>query len=353
MPKVVDRGVRLMKSRGSTFVFLGGCIVVLLLSSSIEVSYPIAYESGMVAYPREYTLASSLEQFVANNLSDVDGLGYLGSHSNFANQQAGPDAAFDTLTEENTEPIATDVDDDYDCYVSDVDSSPDIGSEIDPVNAQGTSLDSQNMTLQETDVGAPYQSTWLDTDQYDGLNESSFTTVGTSPYLGVQDYPTNYVTTKAPSSQGGWWHFPNTTLIGELYVNISLYCWNLDGDNNDGFDVYYDTPGGPGTLLGRVAQHTAQQYDTLNISGTLTQTQVNALRIMLVFYKSGGTDYVYADHLRIGVTSPKVTNYDVDFEYSWSAADNDEVYEEVCINVGSIVGTAGRYDSEVLLQTLL
>ncbi|MFW9965124.1 MAG: hypothetical protein ACFFCX_16250, partial [Candidatus Sifarchaeia archaeon] len=328
-----------MKSRRSALVFLASCIVILLLNVNTEVLYPIVYDSGIDIHQKGYVLSSSLEQFVDNNISDVDGLGSLGTHSNFANQQAGPDATYDSLNEENTEPIATNVEDDYDSNLGDVDSSPDIGLETNPTNAQGTALDSLYMTLDEVEVGNPYQSTWLDTDQYDGLVEIGVSMVGTSPYLDAQDYPTSYMTTKAPGSQGGWWRFPNTTLTGDLSVNVSIYCWNLDGANDDGFDIYYDTTGGPGTLLGRVGQHTTQQYDTLLISGTLTQSQVNSLRLMLVFYKAGGTNNAYADHIRIGVSSPKITNYEVDFEYSWNSADNDETHEELCINVGSISGT--------------
>ncbi|MHA2227701.1 MAG: hypothetical protein ACXABL_00725, partial [Candidatus Thorarchaeota archaeon] len=327
-----------MKSRGLAIVSLAGCIAVMLFSTSSGVTYTIAHGSGTVVNTREYTPASSIEQFVSNNLSDMDGLGSLGTHSNFANQQTGPDATYDTLTEENTEPIATNAEDDYDSYVSDVDSSPDIGLETNPVNAQGTSLDSQYMTLQETDIGDPYQSTLLDTDSYD-TTIGFISTVGTSPYLDSQDDPANYVFTKSPGTEAGWWDFPNTTLSGDLSVNVSLYCWNLDGTNDDGFDIYYDTTGGAGTLLGRVAQHTTKQYDTLNITGTLTQQQVNALRIRIVFFKTGGADYAYIDHLRIGISSPKIINNEANFEYSWSAADFDEVYEEVCINVGSIVGS--------------
>ncbi|MFX1482434.1 MAG: hypothetical protein ACFFCP_04510, partial [Promethearchaeota archaeon] len=330
-----------MKSRGLTLFFSACYIVVLLLSFCSEVTYPDYTNPGVVRYRRDHYLSSSLEQYVDSNLSDVDGMGSIGTHSDFANQQAGPDATVDILTEENTEPVPTDAEDDYDSYTSDVDSTPDVGLETNPTSAQGTSLDSQYMTLQEMDVGTPYQSTWLDTNQYDGLVESSLTTVGTTPYLDVQDYPTNYVSTKAPGSQGGWWLFPNTTFTGELTINVSIYCWNEDGTNDDGFDVYYDTSGGPGTLIGRVAQHTAQQYDVIQIPGTFTPTQADSLRIMLVLYKSGGTDYVYADHLQIGISSPKIIKYDADFEYGWNAADNDESHEEVCINIGTIGGTEG------------
>ncbi|MHA2361389.1 MAG: hypothetical protein ACXAB6_05625, partial [Candidatus Thorarchaeota archaeon] len=93
-----------MKSRGLAIVSLAGCIAVMLFSTSSGVTYTIAHGSGTVVNTREYTPASSIEQFVSNNLSDMDGLGSLGTHSNFANQQTGPDATYDTLTEENTEP---------------------------------------------------------------------------------------------------------------------------------------------------------------------------------------------------------------------------------------------------------
>ncbi|MFX1543934.1 MAG: hypothetical protein ACFFCR_13085, partial [Promethearchaeota archaeon] len=329
-----------MKRRGPLVIVITGCIVAVLLGSSTNLSHLPTYDPSLSVVQTDYILASSLEQFAANNLSDVDGAGYLGSHSNFANQQSGPDAIYDILTEENTAPITTDAEDDYDNYVSDVDSSPDVGTETNPANAQGTAIDTQFMTIQETDIGAPYQSVWLDTDAYDATY-TGFTTVGASPYLSSQDEPANYIYTKAPGSQGGWWEFPDTALSGSLTVNVSLYCWNLDGAADDGFDVYYDTTGGAGTLLGRVAQHTAMQYDNLTIVGTLSQQQVNSLRIRLVFYKTGGADYAYVDHLRIGVSSPKVVNYEADFEYAWSGADNDEANEEVCINVGSISGTEG------------
>jgi hypothetical protein len=338
LSEIADRGMNLVKRRGSAFVFLTGCIVVLLLGTSTDGSYSITYEIGTAESDRYYRQASSLEQFVANNLSDVDGLGFTGSHSSFGNQQLGPDATYDTLSEENTEPIVTDAEDDFDSYLTDVDSSPDVGVETNPTNAQGTNLDSQFMTIQEADLGDPYQSVWLDTNSYDATY-TGITTVGASPYLDSQDEPANYIYTKAPGSQGGWWGFPNTTLTGDLTVNVSLYCWNNDGIDNDGFDIYYDNTGGNGTLLGRVAQHTPKQYDNLTITGTLSQQQVNSLRIRIVIYKSGGADNVYIDHLRIGVSSPKVTLYEADFEYSWNSADNDEVQEEVCIFTGSITGT--------------
>ncbi|MFW9911921.1 MAG: hypothetical protein ACFFEU_05600, partial [Candidatus Thorarchaeota archaeon] len=182
-----------MKRRGPLVIVLTGCIVAVLLGSSTNPSYPPMYGPNLIVNQTEYVLASSVEQFAANNLSDMDGAGYLGSHSNFANQQSGPDAIYDTLAEENTAPITTDVEDDYDSYVSDADSSPDIGSEANPTNAQGTLLDSQYMVIQETDIGDPYQSIWLDANSYDATLDSGIEKYGTSPYLDSPDYPTSYV----------------------------------------------------------------------------------------------------------------------------------------------------------------
>ena len=50
------------------------------------------------------TLYESIH-YVDNNISDVDGSPDKGAHSNFSNQQAGPDSLSDTLTEENTGPF--------------------------------------------------------------------------------------------------------------------------------------------------------------------------------------------------------------------------------------------------------
>ncbi|MHA2380634.1 MAG: hypothetical protein ACXADS_15265, partial [Candidatus Thorarchaeota archaeon] len=328
-----------MSRRRFAMVFFVAFIVGLLFTSNTHPSHAESLSPRAVSPIDYWSTASSSEQFVDNNISDVDGLSDEGTHSNFAGQQLGPDTIYDTLAEENTEPNATDVEDDYDSYSGDVDSSPDVGTEINPTNAQGTYNDSQFMTIQEIDVGDPYQSEWLDTDVYDATEDTGITKVGVSPYLDAQDYPANYVYTKAPGTRAGWWHFPNTTLTGDLSVNVSLYCWNVDVDTPDGFDVYYDTTGGPGTLLGRIAQHTARQYDNLTIPGVLTSEDVSALRIRLVFYKSGSAKEAYVDHLHLGVSSPEIVNYDADFEYEWINADYDETYEEVCVYIGAIAGT--------------
>ncbi|MFX1416787.1 MAG: hypothetical protein ACFFC0_08235, partial [Promethearchaeota archaeon] len=108
-----------MNTRRSALVFSVAIIVGLLLTSN---TYPLQIESmrpGPV-FPTDYeSLASSDEQYVDNNISNVDGVGDKGTHSNFGGQKDGPDATYDTLSEENTEPIATNAEDDYDSYAGD------------------------------------------------------------------------------------------------------------------------------------------------------------------------------------------------------------------------------------------
>ncbi len=72
----------------------------------------------------EINVKAPLFDYVDNNDPDVDFSADKGMHSNFPAQQAGPDSAYDTLTEENTEGIEDYVDNN----TSDMDSSQDIGS---------------------------------------------------------------------------------------------------------------------------------------------------------------------------------------------------------------------------------
>ena len=51
------------------------------------------------------TVLTEQRNYVDNDDSDVDGSIGKGTHSNFSNQQAGPDSVTDTLTEENTGPF--------------------------------------------------------------------------------------------------------------------------------------------------------------------------------------------------------------------------------------------------------
>ncbi|TFG96580.1 hypothetical protein E4H12_10715, partial [Candidatus Thorarchaeota archaeon] len=100
-------------------------------------------------------LAASTENF-DSSISNVDGSPDIGTHSNLANQQAGPDSTYDTLLEGNGAPPPTNSEDDIDSDSSDVDSTADVGIEGTFANAQGTALDSSYFVINEESVISAY-----------------------------------------------------------------------------------------------------------------------------------------------------------------------------------------------------
>jgi hypothetical protein len=166
--------------------------------------------------------------------------------------------------------------------------------------------------ITESVAGAGASSEWLDVNAFDSTY-TDWTSNGSSPYLGSQDQPTNYIYTSGATDDEGWFDFPSTTLNGTLSVNITIYGNNDDGAGNDGAEVWVDYTGtGSGTNIGTVAQHTGWQYDTISL-GTHTVSEVNNLRVRLRYYKSGPGDDVRIDHIMIGVTTGS-TSYELDLE---------------------------------------
>jgi len=119
-------GYSLQSVLGSAYYFM-----VMQACGTVS-SPPVTLEEGTAGsstiYANETSAKVSVEaplfDYVDNNDPDVDSSADKGMHSNFPAQQAGPDSAYDTLTEENTEVIEDYVDNNS----SDVDSSSDIGS---------------------------------------------------------------------------------------------------------------------------------------------------------------------------------------------------------------------------------
>jgi hypothetical protein len=228
--------------------------------------------------------------------------------------------------------------DSVDSNTSNVDGSADIGVETNFPNAKGTARDGNSMILQEQNKGTMATQEWLNCNAL-GSTYAGWTRTGTTPYVSVKDYPTNYVYTASNGAQIGWFDFPSTTLTGTLTVNISIYCQNVDGASNDGADVIVDYTGsGSGTNVGRVGQHTAWQYDTINL-GTRTISEVNNLRVYLVYYRSGTARNVLIDHIRIGVSQSNEPNYQLDFEYQWTAIVYNQTNKQVCLYAASHTGT--------------
>ncbi|MGD9382005.1 MAG: hypothetical protein PVI03_06125, partial [Candidatus Thorarchaeota archaeon] len=105
---------------------------------------------------RYQTSALGTEDYVDSNLSDIDSSPDIGTHSSFTSQQDGPDSIYDTLTESNGDPPPSNSEDDIDSATSDVDSTADVGIEGTFSNAQGSILDSSYFTIQEESITSPY-----------------------------------------------------------------------------------------------------------------------------------------------------------------------------------------------------
>lgn len=275
--------------------------------------------------------------FVDNDTSNKDDSDDKGAHSLFSAEQAGPDGIVDSLTEGDT---GENVENDVDSNGSDEDGSVDIGTETNFPYATGTSLDSNYMNIEEVNTGGGPE--WLDSNSFDST-EITWTEVGSSPYLGdlgPLDPPTNYINTRSPNGMEGWFGFPNTTHIGTISLNISIYCKNNDGVSDDYAEVYVDYTGtGIGSLVGSVGAHTNWQYDTIDL-GSHTVSEVNNLRVYFKYIKIGGNDDVYIDQVRIGVESGSGSfNYEIDFEYNWTSAAYSSDNEEVCVYVAAHNGS--------------
>jgi hypothetical protein len=119
---------------------------------------PVIFEEGTAGTRTIYTNNTSakvsveapLFDYVDNNDPDLDSTADKGTHSNFPAQQAGPDATYDTLTEENTEAIEDYVDNN----TSDEDDSSDVGAHSNFENQKA--IDSSYDTLKEASQANTY-----------------------------------------------------------------------------------------------------------------------------------------------------------------------------------------------------
>ena len=262
--------------------------------------------------------------YVDNDDSDVDGSTNKGNHSNFSAQQAGPDSVTDTLTETQ---VIEDVGLDFiDNNSSDVDTSVSIGNHSNFENEKA--VDSAYNVLTEENVPV---TEWLNCNSYSNTWSAWYRT-GTSPYLNAQDQPTNMVYEKSGGQTIGWFGFSDTGLVGSLNLDISIYCRNNDGVNDDNVHVYVDYTGsGAGTLVGEVGAHTTWQYDTINL-GAHSVSEVNNLRVYFVVHNLLAADDVYVDHVRLVVRG---VNQRLDIENQFTSVSTSYDVTELCIKTGT------------------
>jgi len=226
-----------------------------------------------------------------------------------------------------------------DSNASNVDSSADKGIEANFTNTQGISTDSKVMTIQESNYGLAAVSEHL---YVDGITNTSIGWTFTGPGAALQNIGGGKIRTRNDGDNRSWFTFSNTASTGNsLTVSLSFYVTEADGNDkiNWGIDTTGDTkPEYTGTIT--PATSTSKWYNTGTIGGLTTGALVNSSRVFIKYAKSGTTaNYMTVDAAQLNVTRSASPNYQIDFEYKWTAAIYNMVNEQVCLYITSHTGS--------------
>jgi len=279
------------------------------------------------SYPEESSENGGDEIYdYVDDMSNEDGSDDKGTHSLFAAEKAGPDGVVDTLTEASA--AGENVENDVDTNDSDEDGSADKGTETNFANAQGTSLDSSYMNIQETNTGGSSSlSLYVDVD--DESRTGDWIRIGANPYLDANDYSTNYVYVDGNNKVIGDYGFTDSGKSTETIntVTIQLYAMQSLGSKN--LEVFVWDGSSWGSLG---TQTTPTSWDWMSWTATMeldTWTKIDAAEIYIKSRSGGGLYEVDSARLQIGYTAPE--NYQIDFEYNWTTAAYSSENEKVCI----------------------
>jgi hypothetical protein len=197
---------------------------------------------------------------------------------------------------------------------SDVDSGGDLGTASALSGAQ--TLDDVDQTLTEEDTGGVGVDEYLVPDNNEAGIGGWDASVGTSPWIDIQDEPTNYIWTDANNAWTDWFSFGSTSGSGSGFtVNMSVYH-ESDADSYYNWEI--DTTGdGTAEHSGTGSNQATYAWDELGtISGLDTATEINAARVRLQYNKGGGaSDDLRVDAVRLGVTQSSGANYKLDWEH--------------------------------------
>lgn len=261
----------------------------ILNGTCLSGSFPYSVTNVDADYLMVRSVGTDIEDYVGNNMSDVDNSAGIGAHSNFTAQQYGPDLISNTLTEGNT---------------------------------------GGNDTI------------WLYADA-DDENRIEWTRVGMNPYLNAIDYSTNFVNVSGNNKLVGDFSFADSGKSMETVdnVEVQLYAKHSGDDNLEVF--VWD--GFSWASLG--TQTTSSSWGWMNWTATTvldTWTKVDGAKIYIRSKASTGTYEVDCARLQVGYNVPE--NYELDLEVQWTSVDYDELNEELCIYGGSMGGENIRVD---------
>jgi hypothetical protein len=233
------------------------------------------------------------------------------------------------------------VKDPVDSNTCNIDGTEDNGLETNFPNAQGISVDTNVMTIQEANKGYAAGDENKVVDSWSSAYVD-WTETGTTPYLGADDYSTNYITTATRNINEGWFTFADTTAPAGTTVTCTIYVngWRSNTNGADDYaNIYVDYTGGSGSDMGDACTTIdSNGVQTINI-GSLTITQANALRVYFRSTRVGtAMATLYIDYVYVRFQWSTSPNYNIDFEYQWTAADYKKVNEQLCFYVSSHTG---------------
>jgi hypothetical protein len=140
----------------------------------------------------------------------------------------------------------------------------------------------------------------LSVNNFDRTNHDWRHEIGSTPYLNADDDAN--VNTKTDVDTEAWFNFPDTTGPSGATYSVTLYvkAW---GDGDDWVDPYMDWTGGSGADKGNFGIRSIEgAYDSVSLGTTFIKTDVNAMRLKLIYRVSGSKDWFYVDHAYLAVS---------------------------------------------------
>jgi hypothetical protein len=287
--------------------------------------------------------AIDIEDYVDNDLSDVDGSLDKGSHSNFPAQKTGPNGVFDIITEEDVSEITKDF---VDSDGSDVDGSSDKGSHsnfpaqqagpddvYDTLTEGGTIAGTNTITLvdQESFEGTWPPSGWSEYQSYSQWNKEN-NEVFDGSYSADFDY-----------YGSGYLYSPIMDCSNANSISIDFYTYDDGADDGEYYLDFYDGSNwNEITRLDNVGEDSWYHYTTM-----ITDSQYFKSNFQ-IRWRVGYLDYnehVYIDLVTI-TKQINNYNYELDLELQWTDVNpgltNElAIYCQDAINTHSLDNTNG------------
>ena len=226
---------------------------------------------------------TGIEDYVDDDVSNLDGSADKGSHSNFENEK-DKDLSYDTLTEENTcigTTTATLLDDGFESGLGNWDTDWEISTSHSTSPTHSVECDRYDNDLISNDLDA-----------------SDASSISISFRYRIDDI--------------------------DEYDDVRVYYY--DGSNYDYIEEIGDDP-----------EDTWHTYsDTINNAGGDAQYFINNFRFRIAGSSIDPNEHLWVDDVLITKEAPCV-NYELDLEVQWTGITNyDMQYEELCIYAGTL-----------------